>query len=114
MFEPSEEDLKELREAQKRIEKEEIDQHSKDQEVLEAVKKQVSIEFFGFIEDEITESEHTTNYRILDEPIGDLERAEDIKVWVDQHSVGISGDSWAGAVCVELPDGKYLAWDYWM
>ena len=35
-----------------------------------------------------------------------------IKVWVDQRSVGDSGDSFEGTVCIELPDKKYLVWSY--
>lgn len=110
----TEEDIKGYKEAEKRIEHEQAEQYAKDQAVLEKIKKQVSKDVFEEIEFEMEESEHYSNFRIVNEPRGTLQRTDKIKVWVAQHSVGDTGDSWAGVVSVELPDGKYLAWDYWI
>ena len=112
MFKNSEEDRKAIKEVEEQILKDENERERKTEEVLEAVRKQVSKEMFECIEFEISESGYTDNFRIIDAPIGKLQQTEDIKVWVDQYSVGASGDSWCGTVCVKLPDGKYLAWGY--
>ncbi len=40
-----------------------------------------------------------------------MQEEEGVKMWVDQHS---AGDVFTGTVCMELPDGKYIMWDYWM
>lgn len=115
MYELTEQDKKEMKEAEEQIERENIEQYAKDQSVLESVKKQVSRELFETIEAQMEESEHYSNFRITDTmPEGKPQIEEGVNVWVDQHSVGDSGDSWAGTESVELPNGKYLTWDYWM
>jgi len=97
------------------VQKEELRQCKKDYDILEKVKKLVSKEAFEDIENELEESEHWINLRIVDEPEGDLQKSEScFKVFIDQNSGGVSGDSYAGTVCIELPNGKYLIWDYWM
>lgn len=100
------------------IEKEQVEQYAKDQSILEDVRKQVSKGVFEEIKFEMEESEHYSNFRIEKEPIGDQQKndgvGDSLNVWVDRHSVGDSGDSWAGVVCVGLPGGKYLVWDYWI
>lgn len=97
------------------ITKEKNEEYAKDQAVLEKVRELVSDDVFENIEYELTESENPSNYRIVDEPVGDFQDTTPLKVWVDQNTGGgYSGDSWYGTVCVELPNGKYLMWDYWM
>lgn len=97
------------------VQKEELRQCKKDSKVLDYVKELVTAEFFEDIEYELDESDHWINLRIVDKPEGDLQKAEScFKVYVDQHSVGDTGDSYAGTVCIELPNKKYLIWDYWM
>jgi hypothetical protein len=96
-------------------EEEKKKQIEKDNKVLESIKKGISKEIFEIIEQEIYQSDHAFNFRIITEPEGELDRTIDgIKVYVDQYSVGDSGDSWAGTVCVGLPTGKYLIWDFEM
>lgn len=94
---------------------EQLEQEKKDKDILNQVKLIVSGEHFENIVLEQDESEHPSNYRIVNEPIGDLQKSDELDTWVDQNTGGgISGDSWAGTVCVLLPDGRYLMWDYWM
>lgn len=109
----SEEDIKDYKEAEKRIQEELIEKDAKNREVLESVKKIVSKKLYKLIEYQIEESEHADDFRIVDAPTGKQQKAEDgIFVWIDQWSVGDSGDSWAGVEYVPLPNGKYLAWGY--
>lgn len=97
------------------IQREERKQCAKDAQILNSIKKQVSAKFFEDIKYELDESENWVNFRITDELEGDLQMSEScFKVYIDQHSVGDSGDSYAGTVCIELPNGKYLIWDFWM
>jgi hypothetical protein len=111
-------DINSYKAAEKRIEEEQIEQYAKDQSVLEDVKKQVPKGIFEEIKFEMEESEHYSNFRIVKEPIGDKQKNDNIgdslNVWVEQHSVGDTGDSWAGVVTVQFSNGKYLAWNYWM
>jgi hypothetical protein len=102
--------------AGKALDKQELAQFKKDIKILESIKDQVLPEVFADIDYELEESEHYVNLRIIDEPDGKLDRKTETgyKVYVNQSSVGDSGDSWAGTVCIELPSDKYLIWDFWM
>lgn len=94
---------------------EQLEQEKKDREVLNQVKLIATDEYFKNIELELDESEHPSNYRIVNEPVGDFQKSDELDTWVNQNTGGgVSGDSWAGTMCVLLPDGKYLMWDYWM
>ena len=104
----------EMAKAEKEVQKELDERYKKDQEVLDSIKQKVSPTFYKLIEQEIEESEGGFNYKIVDKPIGDFQNDYNIKVWVDQHAVGDSGDSWEGTVSVELPDKKYLMWNFEM
>ncbi len=100
--------------AQKQIEQMEREQHAKDAKVIRMIKKTVPKKLFKQISTEIWKSDHYHDLRIIDEPFGDFQEpgnSKGIRLWVDQ-SVGILGDDFSGTVCVELPDGKYLAWNY--
>lgn len=97
------------------IQREERRQSLKDSKVLNSIRNRVSQMIFEEINYELQESGNWGNFRIIDNPEGDLQNSESsFKVYVDQHSVGNSGDSYAGTVCIELPNGKYLIWDFWM
>jgi len=100
----------------RQIEEEQIEQYSKDQVMLDIIRQQVAKEVFEDIKFEMEESENPSNLRIVSTPIGERVKTEsnNINVFVDQHSVGESGDSWAGVVSVELSNGRYLVWDYFM
>jgi len=92
---------------------EENNQLEQDKKLLSKIKECVSTEVFGYIEYELQESGITRNYRIVPEPLGDLQDWVDHKTWVSQ-SCGISGDDFSGTVCMKLTDDKYLIWDFWM
>ena len=102
-------------EAWEEISKEDKIRFEKDENVLDNVKKSVTPEFFKMIEYEMKESNGGCNFRIINESVGDYDDCIDnINVWVDQMSIGYDGDSYAGTVCVELPDKTYLIWDFSM
>ncbi len=108
------EQINDFEQAQEQMEQMEKEQYAKDTKVIRMIKKTVPKKLFKQISTEIWESDHFHNLRITDEPFGDfqgLRNAKGIKVWVDQCT-GLLGDDFSGTVCVELPDGKYLAWDY--
>ena len=113
-FEISDIEEKAMKEADERIHKDEEERQIRNQKVLNTVEEQVSKELFECIEYEISESGWTDDYKIIDEPIGGLQTSskDELQVWIDQYSVGDSGDSWGGTVCVGLPNGKYLSWGY--
>lgn len=116
MYEMTETQLKEFDDATKQIAEEENARYEKDKKILDNIKNKVHVDVFESIKYEIKESENASNFKIVDSPIGEYQRTneDNVKVWVDQYSVGDTGDSWAGIVSVELPNGKYLMWDYWM
>lgn len=93
--------------------KEQLEQENKDAEVLETIKQQVSAEQFENIKFELEESEHTSNYQIVDTPIGMPQCEEDYTLWINQ-SCGETGDNYSGTLCIKISDNKYLIWDYWM
>lgn len=89
--------------------------YKKDQELLDKIKKEVSNDFYKKIVEEIEETGGGWNLKIVDSPPDiESEGYDDREVWVDQRSVGESGDSFEGEVYIKLPNGKYLRWDYEM
>ncbi len=111
----SEEERKQYDEAMMQCQKEENYQYDKDQTLLERIKECVSPEYFKDIEFKLEESEHPSNYRIVDTPVGEPHHNEEgnYPIWINQ-SCGETGDNYSGTVCMKLPIGKYLMWDYWM
>lgn len=114
MEEISKEDQKAMDEGMESYHKAEEERYKKDQKVLDSIKKEVSPKFYEKIEEEMAESEGGWDVKIVDKPTGENQDNNDREVWVDQHAVGQSGDSWAGYVYIKLPTGKYLRWDYAM
>ena len=94
---------------------EQLEQEKKDVAVLETIKQQVSAEQFENIKIELEDSEHTTNLRIVYEPVGtpQHESEGDYTIWINQ-SCGETEDNYSGTVCIKISDNKYLMWDYWM
>ncbi len=108
----TEAEIKDYKETEARIEEGRIKQHSKDTELIRQLKKQLPKKLFHSIVTEIHESENWSNLRFVDKPTGVYQRDHGcFGVWVDQYCEG--EDCYSGYVYVELPDGKYLAWDYW-
>lgn len=95
-----------------KIQQEENEQHKKDTAVIRKIKKEIPKKLFKQLNSEIYESWNYKNFRIVDEPVGE-EQGDGRNVWVDQYS-GYFGDDYHGTVCFKLPDGRFLAWDYWM
>ena len=113
MSEMSDEERKQYSEAMMECQKEENEQYDNDQALLKKIKECVDPEYFKDIEFELKESEHPSNYRIVDKPIGSCQNEGNYDIWVDQ-SCGYFGDDYSGTVCMKLKDDKYLMWDYWM
>lgn len=60
-----------------------------------------------------------SRFEIVKEPTGEEQSLSEYgrsikKEWVEQWSVGDSGDSWNGNICVELKPNKYLKFAYSM
>lgn len=110
----TEEQIKEYKESEKQIETERIEQYHNDIQIIRNLKKKLPKKLFRSIVTEIHESENWSNLRIVDEPTGRHQGEHRCfgKVWVDQYCE--YEDCYSGYVYVELPDGKFLAWDYWM
>ena len=108
-----EEERKQYDEAMMQYQKEENDQYDKDRTLLNKIKDCVSSEYFEEIEFELNESEHPSNYKIIEEPIGSCQNEGNYNIWVNQ-GCGCSGDDYSGTVCMKLQDEKYFMWSYWM
>ena len=107
------EELDAMAQAQEEIWKEEKEQQRKDQAVLDSIKLQVSEKLFKLIQKEIKDCDNSYGFEIIDERKGDdQERKDEINIWIDQWSVGMEGDSFAGNCYVKLPSGNYLKWSY--
>jgi len=109
----SDEAIKDYQKATQEIEADEIEQFNKDNAFIEELKGIVTPEYFEKIKYHLIESDHTKNYRFVEEPIGDKQNEGDCFIWVDQ-SCGACGDDYYGTVCMRVKDRKYFIWDYWM
>ena len=95
--------------------KEEADRAQQEAKVLAEVKGMVSEGYWMDIEEEIRESDRTAGFIITDKPCtDDVEQSDLFKIYISQHAVGESGDSWEGDISIELPNGKYLTFGYEM
>lgn len=113
MYELSEQEQKDYDEAVKEYYEGDAESYKKDAAVLMEIKRHVSDEIYKIIETELTESEHPYHYRIEDDHSGTPQDADGYTIWIDQ-SCGETGDNYTGTICMELPDGTYFMWDYWM
>ena len=109
----SEEEREQYDEAMKQHQEAQNDQYNQDQAILNKIKDCVDTEYYKDIEFELEESEHPSNYRIVEHPIGSCQNEGNYNIWVDQ-SCGCSGDDYSGTVCMKLQDNRYLMWNYWM
>ena len=65
-----------------------------------------------FFEDEISDC-GGFNFSLVDEPSGEKQRENyAIDYYIDQRSVGDSGDSFEGECYLRLANNKYLRWNY--
>lgn len=89
-------------------------QFNKDQEIIKEAKKHLTkkqIEYLDYSFEEFFPS----YCEIVDKPYGtyqDCNNKDCYEEWVDQRSVGDSGDSFSGEVYIKLSNGKYLKYHY--
>lgn len=89
------------------------EEFNKDQAIIKEVEKLVSFKMFERINYEIKESCDTVNFRFEDKPEGEKQKDPELNIWVDQYTCGCgAGDCFHGSVYIELPNKKWLVWDY--
>lgn len=95
--------------------KEQREQEKKDFYILNHVKNCTSEADFKNIKYELEDSEHPSNYRIVNAPVGEPQYDEEdhYTIWINQ-SCGETGDNYSGTVCMKISDNEYFMWDYWM
>lgn len=89
--------------------------HAYNQRILRAIKSVKGNTFYKHLIELIKDAE-TTDYQeweIVSKPVGKCQEVTECgrsirKEWVDQRAVGDSGDSWAGSICIQLKENKYL------
>ncbi len=109
----SEKEIEDYMEVQDEMNREKAEQYHKDVQIIRDLKQKLPKKLFHFIAVALHESENWTNLEILDMPTGiNQQETKDFGMWIDQY-VGYCGDNYSGYCYVQLPDGKYLKWDYW-
>jgi len=89
----------------------EIDQYHTDICIIRCLKKQLPKKLFHFIAIALHESENWTKLEIVNNTTGKYQQeSKAFGMWVDQYC---EFECYFGYCYVELPDGKYLKWDYW-
>jgi hypothetical protein len=74
---------------------------------------------FDEIEHVIEDSDHTYDFKIVDEPKGEFQQEDEYPVlggiWVDQTTNGgYTGDDFAGTVSIKIDNRNYLEFAYSM
>ena len=95
------------------------EESEKNHRLLLEIKKDKGSTFYKYLIEIINESEGIKGVaQIVDKPVGEFQKEKygrQIKgIWVDQRSVGDSGDSWEGTVCVQPDKSRYLKLGYSM
>ncbi len=92
--------------------------HEHNDRIMKAIRSTKGEEFEESVADCIEESEANDWYQmeLVKEPTGEHQEDDNIPegVWVLQWSVGDSGDSWEGYVCIKLKEKMYLKFRYSM
>lgn len=93
--------------------------YRKNQRLLKAIKSVKGKTFHKHLLEVIEESEGLRSLAtIVKEPVGDFQKenyGREIKgIWVQQWSVGDTGDSFEGNVCVKIKPNKYFKFSYSM
>ena len=84
--------------------------------VLAVVKGMVTESCFLDIERAMADS-YNRDFKIVDLPIGDAQDQGHCfgNIYVHQTTTGgFAGDDYAGTICIPLPNGKFLQFNYWM
>lgn len=78
--------------------------------ILELIKQEKGEDWYGELCDLIKESQIHGEFEIVKNPFGNKQQSSELIKWewVDQGSVGDSGDSFEGFVTVKINKGKYL------
>ena len=79
MFGMSKGDVRAMTEDLEKLHEDETKQYLKDQKLLEKIKDQTSFEEFDLIKGEVDLSENSSNFRIVNEPTGDLKSKIELK-----------------------------------
>jgi hypothetical protein len=89
------------------------------QRILKAVKSIKGNTFYKHLIEFLKEREPVDycQFEIIKNPIGKEQSVDECgrsirKEWVTQYSVGDSGDSWEGTICVQLKQNKYLKFNF--
>jgi len=78
--------------------------------ILEIIKQEKGEDWYAELCELIEESQIHGEFEIVKKPYGNKQEASELIEWewVDQRSVGDSGDSFEGFVTVKINDDKYL------
>lgn len=107
--------LEDMRADQEAIDREMKELHEKNKAVLDQVEALVSPEAFQQIQEALSDSEYTCEYQIVGQPVGLAQDDGYVlgDVFVDQTTNGgISGDEYAGTICMPLTAGSYFHFYY--
>nr|WP_156903361.1 hypothetical protein [Burkholderia sp. M701] len=114
---PSPEELKAEIEALAALDEIDAATRANREEILGLVKIRVSPEVYSGIEECISDSDHTHSFSIVDEPCGTVQSSDYVfgDYHVDQYdNGGISGDNFAGSICIPIGQGQFLQFHYEM
>ncbi len=97
----------------------ENDIHRRNKRLLRVIKSVKGATYFHHLMEIINESYGITWLaEIVRKPIGEFNKEphgrEITGIWIDQHSVGMEGDSFVGTICVPLRPGRWFKFDYSM
>ena len=107
--------FEDMRADQEAIDSEMNELHKKNQAVLDQVQAIVSPEAFQQIAEALSDSEYTCDYQIVGQPVGLAQDDGYVlgDVFVNQTTNGgISGDEYAGTICMPLTAGSYFQFYY--
>lgn len=88
--------------------------------ILRAIKSVKGKTFYNHLTEYLKHTEASDwHFEIVSQPVGKLQEVSEFgrpikKEWVVQHAVGDSGDSWAGTICIQLKENKYLKFHFSM
>jgi len=99
-------------EENKKAAEEHEEQIKKDNAVIEEAKKYLTKKQIEIFESSIDDLEYISHCEFVDKPQGRDQSNQYYEEWVDQRSVGDSGDCFTGEVYIKLSNGKFLKYHY--
>ena len=111
---------KAMDEAWKEATLEDKELREKDETFLVELKQQVTLEYFEKIKCQLKESENSSDYCFVNEPVGDRQNKGDCLIWIDSDcgyfedpNFGyIFWDNSYGTICMRIDDGIYFKWNF--